>query len=221
MMSKLTRGAVLVRALRIADGEGLDGLTIRRLAGEFDVTPMALYWHFKNKEELYSAMADHVLGGVTPDGAADGAWKERLGAMVGALIQAMRAHPCLPDLLHLCDKNSVDGFRRATNTALGLLKEAGFTLAEGSQISSYLLTGAISLVHSEPGTLPGTPPEAVAEVRRRHRLEMESLPADRFPHIVEFAATMEDPPDVERHYSFGFDLLMAGVETMAARGDTT
>ena len=49
------------RALDVADREGLPAVSIRRIAQDFDVTPMALYWHVKNKDELLAAMGDRVL----------------------------------------------------------------------------------------------------------------------------------------------------------------
>nr|BFE84159.1 hypothetical protein GCM10020093_067600 [Planobispora longispora] len=70
-MGKLTREAVVERALQIGDAEGLAAVTIRRLAQELGVTPMALYWHFKNKEQLTVGMADHLIEGfvIEEDGA--------------------------------------------------------------------------------------------------------------------------------------------------------
>ena len=53
---RLTKQAVVQRALALADADGLDALTIRRLATELGVTPMALYWHFRNKEELLAGL---------------------------------------------------------------------------------------------------------------------------------------------------------------------
>ena len=61
---ELTRDAVIGVALSIADSEGLENVTIRRLAQHFSVTPMALYWHVKNKEELLDAMGDKVFEGL-------------------------------------------------------------------------------------------------------------------------------------------------------------
>ena len=49
------------RALAIADAEGIEAVTIRRLATELGVTPMALYWHFRTKEDLLAGLADRVL----------------------------------------------------------------------------------------------------------------------------------------------------------------
>ena len=53
---ELTRESVIEVALTLADADGLDSVTIRRLAQHFSVTPMALYWHVKNKDELLQAM---------------------------------------------------------------------------------------------------------------------------------------------------------------------
>ena len=50
--------AIIDRALALADREGLDAVSIRRIAQDLGVTPMALYWHVKNKEELLAAMGE-------------------------------------------------------------------------------------------------------------------------------------------------------------------
>src|SRR5215469_5319588 len=49
---RLSRAAVVERALALSDADGLEAVTIRRLATELGVSPMALYWHFRTKDEL-------------------------------------------------------------------------------------------------------------------------------------------------------------------------
>ena len=63
---ELSRDAIVECALAVMDVEGPDSVTIRRIAQEFGVTPMALYWHVANKDELLAAMGDALLAGVTP-----------------------------------------------------------------------------------------------------------------------------------------------------------
>ena len=92
----LSRDVVADRALEIADAEGLDAVTIRRLATELGVTPMALYWHFRTKEDLLAGLADRVLDGLeVPPRSTD--WTADIGA-------AMRALPCepIPKTLKTC-----------------------------------------------------------------------------------------------------------------------
>src|SRR5215469_13958716 len=101
---RLSRATVVERGLAIGDEEGLEAVTIRRLAQTLGVTPMALYWHFKNKDELLLGIVDHVLTTVRADRAATDPWQVQLRAMVEAIVTVMRAHPALPELLHAADK---------------------------------------------------------------------------------------------------------------------
>src|SRR5947209_14202358 len=59
---RLSKRTVTESALKLADADGLDALTIRKLAQHLGVTPMALYWHFPSKEELLESVAEQVWG---------------------------------------------------------------------------------------------------------------------------------------------------------------
>lgn len=212
---RLNKGAVAERALRLGDEEGLEAVTIRRLAQDLGVTPMALYWHFKNKDELLLGVVDHVLSGVRTDRADTGPWQPRLRAMVNTLVDLMRDHPSLPDLLFSVEKSRSHSFTRTTDDALALLTSGGFTVQESYWVASQLLHGAIGLVAAQPDCPSIVPPAQAPEWRRQRRLELERLPADEFPMLVAFSATYNGEPDPEKYFRFGVDLLMAGVETMA------
>jgi len=214
---KLTRATVAERALQIGDAEGLEAVTIRRLAQELGVTPMALYWHFKNKDELLLGITDHALSDVKATRDPRDPWQRQIRAMVEALVTVMRRHPCLPALLQVVNKEQAANFTRATDDALALLAEAGFGLAEGFWIASYLLHGAIGLAAAAPGCPAGLTGAEAAEWRRQKRLSMERLPSDEFPMLVAYARTLEEEPDIKRYYDLGIDLLVAGVEGAAAR----
>ena len=212
---RLTKQAVAERALRLGDEEGLEAVTIRRLAQELGVTPMALYWHFKNKDELMVGIVDQALSTVRADRAATDPWQKQLRAMVEALIRAMREHPVLADLMHHVAKEEGESFTRASNDALVLLTAGGFGVEEAYWVASHLLHSAIGLVAAQPDCPMTIPAEQAAEWRRQKRLKLESLPADKFPLMVAFAASYGRVPDIERYYTFGLDLVMAGVEAVA------
>src|SRR5215813_12972069 len=125
---KLSRETVAEHALKLADAEGLDSVTIRRLAQEMGVTPMALYWHFKNKDELFLGIVDHALTGVKATREPDDPWQHQLRSMVEALLTVMRAHPSLTELFHFVDMRAASSFSRATNDALELLTRGGYGL---------------------------------------------------------------------------------------------
>ena len=58
--ARLSKRAVVDRALKLADADGLEALTIRKLAQDLGVTPMALYWHFRSKEDLLEGVAEQI-----------------------------------------------------------------------------------------------------------------------------------------------------------------
>ena len=96
--SDLSRAAIVERALTVMDVEGPDAVTIRRIAQEFGVTPMALYWHVANKEELLAAMGDALLADVTPP-PATGSWSTQLRGVVEILIEHLSRHPAAAGLV--------------------------------------------------------------------------------------------------------------------------
>ena len=63
----LSADRIVELAIRHADAGGLEHVSMRRLAGELSVTPMALYWHFANRDALLEAMAEQVAGEVAHD----------------------------------------------------------------------------------------------------------------------------------------------------------
>ncbi|MEV4807425.1 TetR family transcriptional regulator [Nonomuraea sp. NPDC049421] len=69
-------------------------MTIRRLAADLGVTPMALYWHYKNKEQLIIGMADHLISPFAPKEADDRPWQEQLRDLTQGLVGTLRAYPC-------------------------------------------------------------------------------------------------------------------------------
>jgi len=212
---KLSKAVVAEQALRLGDEAGVEAVTIRRLAQELGVTPMALYWHFKNKDELLQGVVDYALTGVRADRSTGDPWQKQLRTMCEALVAVMRAHPCLPDLVFSVEKDTVASFNRAAEDALDLLTDAGFAIQESWWISTYLLHGAIGLVRAQPDCPSNIPPDQATEWRRQRRLTLERLPADQFPKLVAFAGTYGAPQDSEEFYSFGIDLLMAAASTPA------
>src|SRR5947209_3552131 len=91
---KLERRAVVRAALRLLDEVGLDGLSLRRLAAEVGVRAPALYWYFKNKQELLDEMAEAMLAGQAwPASPAPGQeWSDWLAERARAHRRAMLAH---------------------------------------------------------------------------------------------------------------------------------
>jgi TetR/AcrR family tetracycline transcriptional repressor len=214
--ARLSKSAVVGRALALADAEGLDALTVRRLAQELGVTPMALYWHFRSKEELLTGLATQIWGEIRTDIDAGASWPQQLRSLLESLIQVLRAHPCASQLLVAGEKQN-DAALRATEVTLDVLRRGGFDPAHASEIARSTLWTGLMLVMSEPGYDPGLTDDERAEQQRRNRVRLAMLPPDRYPRLVEAAAPMTSCDDPEFHTRFGMDLFIAGVEAMARR----
>jgi TetR/AcrR family tetracycline transcriptional repressor len=88
---QLHRADVLAGALVLLDADGLEGLTMRKLAAHLGVQAGALYWHFPNKQALLDAMADAMLADMAGP-ASGGTWEQRLTGLGQQLRGALLAH---------------------------------------------------------------------------------------------------------------------------------
>lgn len=219
--TRLSKDAVVDRALALADAGGLDALTIRRLASELSVTPMALYWHFRSKEALLAGLADRIWSEIDTDVDPAADWPRQLRGMLESLVRVLRAHPSAYQLLLIGEKLNSDSALRATETVLEVLRRGGFDPAHASEIAKSALWTGVMLVMSAPYTYAGPALTEAdrAEMQRRSRLRLSLLPPGQYPRLVEAAVPMTAcaPEDEEFHYRFGIDLFIAGVQAMAPR----
>jgi len=214
--ANLTPRAVVEGALSLADSEGLQAVTIRRLAKELGVTPMALYWHFRSKGELLDGMAARIFEEVDLSVDASATWQEQLRALFGSMLGVLRAHPSTAILLSTRTVSS-EGSLRATEVALDILRRGGFSPTEATQIARHALSTVTNLVSGEPGVVAREESGKLIDARRRARLFLESLPPERYPRLVEAATPLSEGVDPDAYFAFGLDLLLAGIEAMAAR----
>ncbi|HEY7049051.1 MAG TPA: TetR/AcrR family transcriptional regulator C-terminal domain-containing protein [Jatrophihabitantaceae bacterium] len=214
---ELNRDAVVDRALAIADVEGLDAVTIRRLATEFGVTPMALYWHVSNKDELLAAMGDRLFADIDVDAlVSTGPWQQQLRRITAALVRALRAHPAAAMLGAQRVLFSETGCELAERV-LQLLVKAGFGIGTACDIASYAMQTAVMLVAQRPGE-PTSPADERDAVTTAKREAIAQLPRDRFPLLVESAEALTSTDDEDAYYRFGIDLFIAGVEGIRPKG---
>ena len=213
--ARLTRAAVVGRALALADESGLDTLTIRKLATELGVTPMALYWHFRGKEELLDGLVERVWSemDLTVDRAAP--WTEQIRALLESLLRVLRAHPATPDLLLHAEKLHSEAARNATELTLDILRTAGFSPEDASMAARTALWTGIMLVLSEPG-IESLDDTERTEVQRKRQVTLATQSSAKFPRLIECALPMTRCDNPEDHYKFGVDLFIGGLAAIAA-----
>jgi len=212
----LSRGAIVDRALATADQQGLDAVSIRRIAQDFGVTPMALYWHVKNKDELLAAMGDRMLESlVLPPG--DGRRDlDQLRELMTQLVGALRAHPGSTGLAQVRVLECETG-QLLAERALDILRLSGFSVEQSANLSRACLQTAIMLVSDRPGAETRTPQCERAAVMARKQTALAGLPRDRFPHLVECAAALTDCDDENSYYQGGIGLFIKGVQALQRR----
>jgi TetR/AcrR family transcriptional regulator, tetracycline repressor protein len=213
--ARLSKSAVADRALKLADADGLDTLTIRKLAQDLGVTPMALYWHFRSKDELLQGVAERVWSEIDVHVDPSVPWWVQLQAGLESLIRVLRAHPAAPQLVLQHEKQN-EAALRATEAALEILRGAGFDAQYASEIARSTLWTGIMLVMSESGYKPELAEDQRAEHQRQVALSFAMLPIARYPRLVECAAPMASC-DPDLHYRLGVELFIAGVRAIAGQ----
>jgi len=215
---RLSKATVVERGLALADAEGLEAVTIRRLAADLGVTPMALYWHFRSKDELLVGLADRVWGEIDVDVDHDADWPAQLRGLLESLIRVLRSHPSASQLLMAGEKRTSEAAATANEVALEVLHRAGFDAEHAAAIAKNALFTGITLVMSEPGFEPGMTEAERLEHLRLARVRLSLLPPDKFPRLVECAVPMTACDNPDFHYKLGVDLFIAGVQALAANG---
>jgi AcrR family transcriptional regulator len=222
----LTREAVVDRALEIGTAEGLEAVTLRRLAQELGVTPMALYRHVRDKQDLINAMTEAVLEGMDATvGFRPGmTWTERLRLALDNYKQQVDARPLALPLSVAYSGDGPPGFWKVLENLLSTMLEAGFERRDAIvqiRMISILLAGYLLLLQQ------GRPPAAVELdthqmdlLRRRFALVQLSLPRDEFPNLVESAEDTAEVwlSDPDRWWQNTVDLITFGLERMLERG---
>jgi TetR/AcrR family transcriptional regulator, tetracycline repressor protein len=213
--ARLSKAAVVQRGLALADAEGLDGLTIRRLAADLGVTPMALYWHYRSKEELLTGLADQIWAELDTDLDESADWVDQLRGLLQSLVQVLRRHPSAAQLLIAGEKRNSQAALAASEAALAVLHKGGFSPETAAAITRNALWTGLALAMSEPGFEPGMTEAERTEHLRVNRVRLALLPPAVYPRLVEAAVPMTDCENPDEHYRFGVELFIAGVRAIA------
>ena len=207
--SPLTRERVLKAAVRLADREGIEAVSMRRLGTELGIEAMSLYTHVRGKDDLLDGMIELVIREIPVH--RDGAdWKASLRATILAARGVVLRHPWAPRIIETRDDPGPSGLRYY-DAVMGILREGGFSLEMTHHaihlFGSRLLGFTQDLFDDSP------------DVSQEAMKAMAAAVADTHPYVAEMAlgATHDGAlggcdDDVE--FAFGLDLILDGLERL-------
>jgi AcrR family transcriptional regulator len=203
----LSRDGVARTALELLDRDGLDALSMRRLADELGAGTMTLYGYFRNKEELLDAVVDVGFADFQRPAPAGDPLAELRGLMLAAR-DVLRRHPALVQIRGAGPIVRPRGFA-ITELALGLLIRAGMEPGEAVHVFRVLFDYVFGYALVNPRA-------PSPELRRDALGSIAALPAGEFPTVTAVAEDMADAVAGEEQFEYGLDLVLAGIEARLA-----
>ena len=190
---RLSKERILRAALQVADAEGLDALSLRRIAAQLGVSAMSLYRHYRNKADIESSIVDHVVGSYRVTDHDESNWMDWVYVTCAHMRNVLCAHP---GLLALLDKASMNASSHGIN-ALGVteavlsrLRNAGLAPTPAARLYKTLMAVTIGSVvrMSRPARRAvSCAGEHAGDGQRMRDLSYAGVPARQFPQVAAMA----------------------------------
>lgn len=208
----LSKQRVVVEAVRLADREGVDGLSMRRLAGELGAGAMTLYRYVASKDELLDAMVDLVFEEIElPPEETD--WQSAMRRRAVSARQVLARHPWAIGLLESRTSPGPANLRHH-EAVTACLRMAGFTVVMATH-ANWLLDSYVYGFALQEASLPFDTVDEFAVMGED--VYLPQLPPDEFPYLNESAAALvADGYDPAEEFTFGLDLVLAALEPLRA-----
>lgn len=212
----LSRDAIAAAALEIVDTEGLDAMTMRRVAEALGTSAASLYAHVANKEELLEVVVERAIGEIEFSDAADPEhWQEQVKQGLRAMRAGIAAHGDLARAMFAripLGENAL----RGSESLIGALRAGGLP----DQVIAYacdLLPMYVTAIAYEDSLYAGesVTPEQMVQFVTDMRRYFESLPVDRFPNTVALAGPLTAGAEGDERFEFGLDVLVRGLASFA------
>ena len=208
--TKLSKQRVVLEAVGLADREGVDGLSMRRLAAVLGAGAMSLYHYVANKEELLDAMIDIVFEEIElPTDATD--WQSAMRQRAISTRQVLARHPWAIGLLESRTSPGPANLRHH-EAVTACLRRAGFSVVMATH-ANWLLDSYVYGFALQESSLPFDTADEFADTTED--VFLPQLPPDQFPYLNESAAALVAAGyDPAEEFIFGLDLVLAALEPL-------
>jgi AcrR family transcriptional regulator len=208
----LTSERVVDAALRAADEGGIEAVSLRRLAGALEVTPMAIYRHVRNKSHLLDLMVERLLDQVDLAPAETATWQDRLRRVLTSFQAVVATHPATALLLSRPFVSP--SAMRVSEALLATLHSAGFDAGESVRLLQ-VITGMVLGPAINRATWAAAS-RSIPPYADRQEASMEGLSAGELAYLSSVADQFMDwsaGADADR---LTIELLVGGLEVLAA-----
>src|SRR3989441_11161653 len=207
----LTRERILRAAISLADRDGIESLSMRKLGHELGVEAMSLYNHVRNKVDMLDGMVDVVFSEIDlPATGAD--WRTAMRTRAISARQILLRHPWA---IGLMESRATPGpaTLRHHDSVLGSLRTAGFSIDMAAHTYS-ILDGYIYGFTLTELTLPFSTAEGAAPVAEVAANIVEGFRPGDYPHLAEMALDRAHKPGYEDgdEFEYGLDLILDGID---------
>ena len=207
----LSRERVLKAAIALADADGIEALTMRRLAHALGVEAMSLYYHVANKDALLLGMLDIVVSEMRLP-PTDQPWKPAIRESAICAHAVLVEHPWACRLLVSGTSGPAPSRLRHMDAVLGCLRGGGFSPA----LTDHGLHALDSHIIGFTMWQLGFPFDTNEELQALADIFLKTLPVDELPHLAEHVRYHLRPPrdDDQSEFDFGLDLILDGLERL-------
>ncbi|MEA2125598.1 MAG: hypothetical protein QOI80_2380 [Solirubrobacteraceae bacterium] len=203
----LNRDVIADVAMRVLDAEGLDAVTMRRVAQELGTGPASLYAHVSGKDDLFAILVDRAIG-ETPMPAPVGDWQEQVKEYVRLVRKMYTSHRDLARASMGVIPTGPNALRFADHV-LGILRGGGLD----DQTCAWAID-LLSLYGTAVAFEEGVEGEPDLELLDQIGEQFAALPADRYPNMAALAEALVTGDGDER-FEFGLEILVTGLAARA------
>ena len=205
--ARLNRDKVVQAAIDLADTDGIESLSMRKLGVALGIEAMSLYSHVANKGEVLDGMIDAVFGEIDAPSSRIN-WKSALRRRAISIRQVMARHPWAIGLMESRTARGPATLRHH-DTVIGMLREAGFSI----ELAAHALSALDSYIYGF-ALQERNVPSVTGETARLAQLLLTQLSSDEYPHLAELTVkhVLQPGYDHGNEFEFGLDLILDGVE---------
>jgi AcrR family transcriptional regulator len=208
----LSRERVLGAAVALADSSGIESLSMRKLAEELGVVPMALYKHVASKEELLDGMIDVVVGEIDPP--VHGAdWKSAVRQRILSARRALLRHPWAPHVIE-SKKNPTPAVLAYMDSMIGLFRGGGFSVSLTHHVMHTIGSRILGFTQELFNDSRTVDPEMQAVMMRELGPTFPNVLAIAMAASHEGESVVGQGCDDQYEFEFALDLLLDGFEKL-------